>query len=65
MVTKVKPSLFNSENLAQDLNHLLEWKEGQSENASALPEMKLTNATKSLSALIKYLEVNYDKQKFN
>ena len=58
MVVKLKQSNFNTENLAQDLNHLLEWKEGQSQNASALPEMKLNIATSCLSALIKYLEVN-------
>lgn len=59
MVTKVKSTFFTTENLTQDLNHLLEWSEGQAENASALPEMKLVTATKSLAALIKYLEVKY------
>ncbi|KAK6631697.1 hypothetical protein RUM43_013761 [Polyplax serrata] len=58
MVTKVKSTFFTTENLAQDLNHLLEWSEGQAENASALPEMKLVTATKSLAALIKYLELS-------
>lgn len=57
MAVKLKLSNFTMDNLAQDLNHLLMWSEGQSQNASSLPEMKLNNAMGALNALIKYLEV--------
>jgi hypothetical protein len=58
LVTQRKKTEFSSDGLAQDLNRLLLFTEGQQHNSLALPEMNLTTATSSLAALIKYLEVS-------
>lgn len=65
LISLRKISEFSSENLAQDLNQLLEWKPGQAQNSSALPEMRLTTATGALHALIKYLELSANESNFN
>jgi hypothetical protein len=57
LVTQRKKTEFSTDGLAQDLNRLLLFMEGQQHNSLALPEMNLTTATSSLAALIKYLEV--------
>ncbi|KAJ4452329.1 hypothetical protein ANN_03854 [Periplaneta americana] len=64
LVTVRKKSEFSVDGLAQDLNRLLLFKEGQQESAVMLPEMSLTIATGSLSALIKYLELGADSGNF-
>jgi DNA mismatch repair protein MSH2 len=57
LVTHRKKTEFSTDGLAQDLNRLLLFREGQQQNSLALPEMSLTTATSSLAALVKYLEV--------
>jgi len=59
LVTQRKKTEFFTEGLAQDMNHLLLFIDGQQKNLLALPEMKLVTACSSLAALIKYLEVRY------
>jgi len=50
---------FFTDVLAQDLNHLLPFVDGQQHNSLALPEMNLVTACSSLAALFNYLEVRY------
>jgi hypothetical protein len=50
---------FFPDGLAQDLNHLLLFIDGQQHNSLAMPEMNLVTACCSIAALIKYLEVKY------
>lgn len=57
LVTQRKKTEFSAEGLAQDLNRLLLFMDGQQHSSLALPEMNLTTACSSLAALIKYLEV--------
>lgn len=57
LVTQRKKTEFSTDGLAQDLNRLLLFMEGQQHNSLALPEMNFTTATSSLAALIRYLEV--------
>ncbi|PSN55331.1 DNA mismatch repair protein Msh2 [Blattella germanica] len=45
LVTQRKKTEFSVDGLAQDMNRLLLFKEGQQQNSLALPEMKLTTAT--------------------
>lgn len=52
-----KRSDFNTDNLVQDLNRLIKFKEGQQQNAMTLPQMNHTIAIGAMSAIIKYLEV--------
>jgi DNA mismatch repair protein MSH2 len=59
LVTQRKKTEFSTDGLAQDLNRLLLFMEGQQQNSLALPEMSLTNATCSLAALVRYLEVRH------
>lgn len=63
MVTVRKKRDFtigDTNDLVQDLNHLLSFEKGQQENANALPELKLTLAMSSLNAAIKYLDLSSD-----
>lgn len=57
-MTLRKRTDFGVDSLAQDLNNLLEFKEGQQRNAMVLPQMNLTTAAGALAAIIKYLEVS-------
>jgi DNA mismatch repair protein MSH2 len=57
LVTQRKKTEFSTDGLAQDLNRLLRFMEGQQHNSLALPEMNFNTATSSLAALFKYLEV--------
>lgn len=57
LVTQRKKTEFHADGLAQDLNRLLRFREGQQQNSLALPEMGLAAAISSLAALVKYLEV--------
>ncbi|XP_039301135.1 DNA mismatch repair protein Msh2-like [Nilaparvata lugens] len=57
LVTVCKKSDFSTDNLVQDMNKLILFKEGQQQNANALPQMNLATATGALAALVKYLEV--------
>jgi len=59
LVTQRKKTEFSTDGLAQDLNRLLLFMDGQQHNSLALPEMNLITACSSLAALIKYLEVRY------
>ena len=59
LVTQRKKMEFSTDGLAQDLNRLLLFMEGQQHNSLALPEMNLVTACGSLAALIRYLEVRY------
>jgi DNA mismatch repair protein MSH2 len=59
LVTQRKKTEFSTDGLAQDLNRLLLFMEGQQHNSLALPEMNFITATCSLAALIRYLEVRY------
>ena len=59
LVTQRKKTEFSTDGLAQDLNHLLLFMDGQQHNSLALPEMNLVTACSSLAALVKYLEVGY------
>ncbi|XP_031627538.1 DNA mismatch repair protein spellchecker 1 [Contarinia nasturtii] len=62
MVTVRKKSEFTHEksNLEQDLNTLLQFKDGQQANANSLKELKLTVAMASLNAAIQYLDLVSD-----
>ncbi|KAJ9599521.1 hypothetical protein L9F63_009993, partial [Diploptera punctata] len=64
LVTQRKKTDFTTDGLAQDLNRILFFSEGQQENSLALPEMNLTTATSSLAAIIKYLELATDQTNF-
>jgi hypothetical protein len=59
LVTQHKKTEFFTDGLAQDLNCLLLFMDGQQHNSLVLPEMNLVTACSSLAALIKYLEVRY------
>lgn len=58
LVTLRKRTDFGTDNIAQDLNNLLEFKEGQQRNAMLLPQMNLVTASSALAAIIRYLEVS-------
>lgn len=58
LVTLRKRPDFSVDNLAQDLNRLIKFKDGQQQNAMALPQMNMTVAASSLAAIIKYLDVS-------
>ncbi|PNF30713.1 DNA mismatch repair protein Msh2 [Cryptotermes secundus] len=64
LVTQRKKTEFSTDGLAQDLNRLLLFMEGQQHNSLALPELNFTTATSSLAALIKYLELGADQGNF-
>ena len=55
LVTQRKKTEFFTEGLAQDLNHLLLFIDGQQYNSLALPQMNLVTALQ----FIQYLEVRY------
>uniref|UniRef100_A0A146KK08 DNA mismatch repair protein MSH2 n=2 Tax=Lygus hesperus TaxID=30085 RepID=A0A146KK08_LYGHE len=59
-----KKSEFSLDGLTQDLNRLLKFKDGQQQNAQAIPQMSLEVAMTSLSAVIKYLELCSDTENF-
>lgn len=58
LVTLRKKADFSTDSLAQDLNRLIKFKEGQQKNSLALPQMNLSVAICSLAAIIKYLDVS-------
>jgi hypothetical protein len=58
LVTQRKKTEFFTDVLAQDLNRLLLFIDGQQHNTLALPEMNLVTGCSSLAALIKYLRVS-------
>lgn len=62
MVTTRKKSEFSLQksDLIQDLNNLLQFKEGQQANANSLPELQMDIAMSSLNASIKYLDLTSD-----
>lgn len=62
MVTVRKRSefAFEKSDLVQDLNNLLQFNEGQQENANSLPELNMAIAMSSLNAAIKYLDLMAD-----
>ncbi|KDR09158.1 hypothetical protein L798_01274, partial [Zootermopsis nevadensis] len=64
LVTQRKRTEFHADGLAQDLNRLLRFREGQQQNSLALPEMGLAAAISSLAALVKYLELGADQGNF-
>jgi hypothetical protein len=59
LVTQRKKTGFFTNGLAQDLNRLFLFIDGQQHNSLAVPEMNLVTACSSLAAFIKYLEVRY------
>jgi len=59
LVTQRKKMEFFTDGLAQDLNRLLLFTDGQQNNSLAMPEMNLVTACSSLAGPIKYLEVRY------
>jgi len=59
LVTHCKKAEFFTDALAQDLNCLLLFIDGQQQNSLAVPEMNLITECSSPAALIKYLEVKY------
>ncbi|KAK5650302.1 hypothetical protein RI129_001331 [Pyrocoelia pectoralis] len=65
LVSKVKKSDFVADDIDQDLNRLLYFLETQQRNASALPEMKLTEAMSCLQVGIKYLNLASDESNYN
>ncbi|XKL61911.1 hypothetical protein PGB90_001744 [Kerria lacca] len=64
LVTMRKRSDFNTDNLVQDLNRLIKFKEGQQQNAMTLPQMNHTIAIGAMSAIIKYLELTSNQENF-
>jgi len=58
-LTECRKTEIFTDVLAQDMNRLLLFIDGQQKNSLAQPEMKLVTACSSLVALIKYLEVRY------
>lgn len=64
LVTQRKKTEFSTDGLAQDLNRLLLFMDGQQHNSLALPEMNLVTACSSLAALVKYLELGADQSNF-
>lgn len=65
LIAKLKRSDFNSDDIVQDLNRLLYFREDQDRNANALSEMSLTNAMGSLGAVIKFLNLTGSDGNFN
>lgn len=63
MITVRKKTDFTVEksDLVQDLNKLLHFEKGQTENADALPETTKTIAMSALGATLKYLELTTDE----
>ena len=59
LVTQCKKMEFFTDGLAQDLNRLLLFTDGQQHNSLAVPEMNLVTACSNLVGPIKYLEVGY------
>jgi hypothetical protein len=53
LVTQCKKTEFFTDGMAQDLNRLLLFIDGQQHNSMVLPEMNLVTACNSLAALIK------------
>ncbi|RZF46275.1 hypothetical protein LSTR_LSTR015192 [Laodelphax striatellus] len=64
LVTVCKKSDFSTDNLVQDMNKLILFKEGQQQNSNALPQMNFATATSALAALVKYLELCSDQENF-
>lgn len=60
-----KKAEFSSTDLAQDLNRLLYFAEGQQRDASVFPETNYKEAMDSLQAVIKHLHLTGDQQNFN
>jgi hypothetical protein len=59
LVTQRKKTEFFTIGLAQDLNRLLLFTDGQQHNSLAMPELNLVTACNSLAVLIKYVEVRH------
>lgn len=64
MFSARKKSEFSTDGLVQDLNRLLKFKDGQQQNAQTIPQMSLSVAMSSLSAVVKYLELCSDSDNF-
>lgn len=64
LVTSIKKADFSTDNLIQDLNRLILFKDGQQQNANSLPQMNLITAICGLAALIRYLELCSDEDNF-
>ncbi|BES93501.1 mutS homolog 2 [Nesidiocoris tenuis] len=64
MFTARRKSELSVDGLAQDLSRLLKFKDGQQQNAQAIPQFALTVAMSALNAVIKYLELISDSEKF-
>lgn len=65
LVTKLSAKDFSSENLDQDLNRLLYFKESHARNCKSIPELSKTLAAPGLAALIKYLNLMNTENNFN
>ena len=67
MVTTRKKADFSIEkhDIVQDLNNLLQFNEGQQENANSLAELKMKLAMGSLNAAIQYLDLLADRCNHN
>ncbi|XP_053605013.1 DNA mismatch repair protein Msh2 isoform X2 [Plodia interpunctella] len=63
-LTKLKKSEFSTEGLIQDLNRLLKFKEGQSQDANSFPETSKETAMTSLAAAVKYMSLLSDNTNF-
>lgn len=65
LVVNAKKSDFNSDDIAQDLNRLLYFYDGQKRDASVFPETNKREAMCSLQAVIKHLNLTGNEQNFN
>ncbi|XP_018575301.1 DNA mismatch repair protein Msh2 [Anoplophora glabripennis] len=65
LIARVKRSDFSGEDIIQDLNRLLYFREDQQRNASTVTETNMKEAMGCLQAVIKFLNLTGDEKNFN